>query len=95
MILEEYIKMLVQTEKVEVVKKKISKNLEIAGVLKALEPKPVLFESVKESEFRVTGNLFCTKNQIADYFGINPVEIIPMLTSVAWATLFSWATRGY
>ncbi|MGY5853279.1 MAG: UbiD family decarboxylase [Candidatus Thorarchaeota archaeon] len=80
MILEEYIKKIVSEGKVEVVKKEISKNLEVAGVLKALEPKTVLFENVKESEFRVAGNLFCTKTQVAEYFGITPVEIIPTLT---------------
>jgi 4-hydroxy-3-polyprenylbenzoate decarboxylase len=58
----------------------ISKHYEIAGVLKQLEPKPVLFERVKESRHRVVGNLFCTKASFADYFGIPVSEIIPTLT---------------
>jgi 2,5-furandicarboxylate decarboxylase 1 len=57
----------------------ISKTYEIAGALKQLEPKPVLFECVKESPFRVTGNLFCDKASFADYFGIRVNEIIPFL----------------
>ena len=40
----------------------------------------LLFENVKESEFRVIGNLFCNKAQFADYFGIGVAEIIPTLT---------------
>ena len=80
MILEEYIKELQQNGKITTITEKISKNLEIAGVLKKLEPQPVLFENVKESEFRVTGNLFCNKKQISDYFGITTEEIIPTLT---------------
>ncbi len=80
MILEEYIKELQQNGKITTITKRISKNLEIAGVLKSLEPQPVLFENVKDSEFRVTGNLFCNKKQIADYFGITTEEIIPTLT---------------
>jgi len=80
MILEEYIKNLQQNGKITTITEKISKNLEIAGVLKKLEPQPVLFENVKESEFRVTGNLFCNKKQISDYFGITTEEIIPTLT---------------
>lgn len=80
MILEEYIKNLQQNGKITTITERISKNLEIAGVLKSLEPQPVLFENVKESEFRVTGNLFCNKRQIADYFGITTEEIIPTLT---------------
>ena len=80
MILENYIKKLSNENKIERFDKKISKNLEIAGVLKALEPTPAIFEKVKESEFRVAGNLFCTKEQIADYFGIKTEKIIPTLT---------------
>ena len=79
MILEDYIKRLRVDGKITTVSKSISKNLEIAGVLKTLEPEPVLFENVKESEFRVAGNLFCNKMQIADYFGITTEQIIPTL----------------
>lgn len=57
----------------------ISKTYEIAGVLKQLEPKPVLFDCVKEAPFRVMGNLFCDKASFADYFGIKVNEIIPFL----------------
>lgn len=81
MILEEHIQTLAQTGKLTTVSKPISKKFDVAGVLKALEPTPVLFNNVEKSEFRVTGNLFCTKNQIADYFGIVTHEIIPTLTN--------------
>ena len=81
MTLEEYIKTLQQNGKITTVSKSISRNLEIAGVLKKLEPEPVLFENVKESEFRVAGNLFCNKMQVADYFGITTEEIIPTLSN--------------
>ncbi|MFW9979476.1 MAG: UbiD family decarboxylase [Candidatus Thorarchaeota archaeon] len=79
MILENYLKVLAERGALTTIKKQISKNYEIAGVLKSLEPTPVLFEDVKESEFRVAGNLFCTKGQIADYFGIRTEDIIPTL----------------
>lgn len=59
----------------------ISKTYEIAGVLKQLEPRPVLFECVKESAFRVMGNLFCSKAAFADYFGIQVNAIIPFLSN--------------
>jgi UbiD family decarboxylase len=59
----------------------ISKTYEIAGVLKQLEPKPVLFECVKEPPFRVIGNLFCDKASFADYFGIKVNDIIPFLAN--------------
>lgn len=57
----------------------ISKQYEIAGVLKQLEPAPVLFHQVQESPFRVAGNLFCSKASFADYFGITVQGIIPLL----------------
>ncbi|MFW9886499.1 MAG: UbiD family decarboxylase domain-containing protein, partial [Candidatus Thorarchaeota archaeon] len=81
MILEKHIENLAKAGKLTTIHKTISKNLEIAGVLKALEPEPVLFEKVKEVEFRVAGNLFCTKGQIADYFGIETRKLIPTLAS--------------
>ncbi len=58
----------------------ISKTYEIAAVLKELEPHPVIFENVIESDYRVMGNIFCTKADFAGYFGISVAEIIPMLT---------------
>ncbi len=57
----------------------ISKTYEVAGVLKKLEPSPVLFENVKESSFGVMGNLFCSKAAFADFFNIPVAQIIPTL----------------
>ncbi|MBN2549083.1 MAG: UbiD family decarboxylase [Anaerolineales bacterium] len=58
----------------------ISKTYEIAGVLKKLEPQPVLFDNVAESGFRLAGNLFCSKADFAAYFGAPVAGIIPLLT---------------
>jgi UbiD family decarboxylase len=58
----------------------ISREYEIAGVLKQLEPKPVLFKQVRESGFRVAGNLFCSKASFADYFGVSVRDLIPLLS---------------
>ncbi len=58
----------------------ISKEYEIAGVLKKQEPAPVLFENVCESGFRVIGNLFCGKGPFADYLGLQPSAIIATLS---------------
>jgi UbiD family decarboxylase len=80
MILEDYINKLRAEDKLTSVNKPISKELEVAGVLKTLEPRPILFENLIDSDFRVTGNLFCTKSQVADYFGITPQNLIPTLT---------------
>jgi len=58
----------------------ISQTYQIAGALKQLEPRVVLFENVVESTFRVVGNLFCSKADFAAYFGVTPADIIPLLT---------------
>ncbi len=57
----------------------IAKEFEIAGVLKKLEPKAAIFEQVREVEFPVVGNLFCSKAEFAAYFGIPVRSIIPAL----------------
>ena len=61
------------------ISKPVSKTYEIAGLLKQAEPRPLLFTNVRESEFDVIGNLFCSKQFFADYFKIKSEEIIPML----------------
>lgn len=62
------------------IEKPVSKRLEAAGILKALEPQPVHFGAVKESSFPVFGNLCCTKQSFADYLGIPVESLIPTLT---------------
>ncbi|MBI9046230.1 MAG: UbiD family decarboxylase [Anaerolineaceae bacterium] len=61
------------------VTKPISKKLEIAGYLKQVEPQPVLFGNVAESKFSVMGNIFCSKDDFAAYFGSQKENIIPMM----------------
>lgn len=58
----------------------ISTQYEIAGLLKQLEPAPLLCTRVSNSPFRVAGNLFCTKADFAAYFGVTPRELIPLLS---------------
>ena len=61
------------------IQKPISKRLALAGLLKALEPNPVLCRQVADSSFQVMGNLMCTKENFADYLGIPVQSIIPTL----------------
>ena len=75
-----YLKRLDEQGQLVRVSRPVPKEYELAGVLKRLEPRPVLFEQVRESKFQVLGNLFCSKAAFADYFGLTPHEIIPMLT---------------
>ncbi len=79
MTLRAYIDRLDQQGRLTRVTAPISKTYEIAGVLKKLEPAPVLFERVRESDFRVAGNLFCSKAALAEYFGVAVTDLIPLL----------------
>ena len=79
MTLRDYLHRLAERKALLRVQAPISKNYEISGLLKKLEPAPVLCENVRESPFRVAGNLFCSKAAFADYFGVSTAEIIPML----------------
>jgi len=57
----------------------VSKIYEMAGILKELEPQPVMFTHIKESPFMVMGNLFCSKAGFANYLNIQVKDIIPNL----------------
>lgn len=79
MTLREYIQQLQNQDKIAVLDKPVSKNLLVSSILKKLEPNPVLFQHIGESPFLVAGNLFCSKAAFAEYFGVQPSEIIPLL----------------
>jgi 2,5-furandicarboxylate decarboxylase 1 len=81
MSLREYIQALEHTGKISKINEPISRHLEISGLLKQVEPMPVLFTNVIDSSFRVAGNLFCTKASFTDYFGVPITGIIPTLLS--------------
>ena len=75
----EHINKLSDEGKLVKVEKRISKRLEISGLLKAMEPTPIIFENVKESNFKVVGNLFCSKDSIGNYLGIPASDLIPIM----------------
>ncbi len=79
MSLRDYLHRLEVEKRLVKVDRPVSKTYEMAGVLKKAEPRPVLFQHVQESAFRVAGNLFCTKADFAAYFGIPIAQIIPTL----------------
>ena len=74
-----YIQLLEERGRLVKISAPISKVYELAGVLKGLEPEPVLFERLHGSDFQVVGNLFPDKESFADYFGLVPSVIIPFL----------------
>jgi 2,5-furandicarboxylate decarboxylase 1 len=79
MTLRAYLQQLSDAGKLLTLKSTISRTYEMAGILKAREPQPVLFENVQENPFRVMGNLLCSKAAFADYLHIPVSQIIPTL----------------
>ena len=75
----DFIKALRVAGRLTTVRKPVSKVLEAAAILNDLDDRPVLFETVRESPFRVVGNLFGTKQRFADYFRIEPHDLIPRM----------------
>lgn len=59
-----------------VIKKTVSRDFEVANVLNAFEPDPVLFNSVNNFDFRIVGNLFTNKQALAEYFECESSDII-------------------
>lgn len=80
MSLRNYFRQLDEEDRWLRVKQPVSKTYEIAAILKQFEPRPVLFENVEESSFRVAGNLFCSKDAFARYFGLPVSNIISTLS---------------
>ncbi len=70
-----------ESGKLAVIREPVSKTYEMAGILKKLEPRPVLFERVKESPFRAAGNIFCGKGPFAEYFRIPASRIISTMSA--------------
>jgi 2,5-furandicarboxylate decarboxylase 1 len=79
MSLRSYLKRLEDQNQIIRINRPVSKTYQAAGVLKKLEPSPVMFENLPEVGFRVAGNLFSSKAAFASYLGIRPAEIIPVL----------------
>ncbi|HSF81328.1 MAG TPA: UbiD family decarboxylase [Anaerolineales bacterium] len=79
--LRDYLERLERNAELVRIEAPVSRVYEAAGVLKRLEPEPVLFRHIKESNFPLVGNLFCSKGAIAGYLGLPVNQIIPALAS--------------
>lgn len=80
MSLRSYLEQLTNSGEMLSIDTPVSTTYEMAGILKKLEPRPVLFEKVKQSTFRVMGNLFSSKAAFAGYFSLQVKDIIPALS---------------
>lgn len=61
------------------IRRKVSTDCELAGILDALEERPVLFEKVKESAIPVVGGLVSSKELVAKALEVKKGELLPKL----------------
>ena len=63
------------------IKKEVSTEYEMAGIIDALGEKPVFFEKVKESNIPVVGGLVSSKELIARALNIEKEQLLPKLSN--------------
>jgi len=61
------------------IKKQVSTEYEIAGIISTMNEKPVFFEKVKESNMPVVGGLVSSMDLIAQSLGVEKTKVIPRL----------------
>jgi len=74
--LRDFIKRLKLSDELVVIRKPVSREFIAAGILKELDGKPVLFEKIKESNFKVVGNVFSTRELIGKSLGIPKEKLL-------------------
>ncbi len=80
MTLRSYLKHLSGSNQLLEIDTPVSPMFEMAGILKCLEPRPVLFTNVQGSPFHVAGNLLCSKAAFAEYLKLSVADLILSLT---------------
>ncbi len=69
----------VENEVDKKIKKEVSKNLEISGIVHSTGDEMILFENIKESENKVVVNVFASKEKVAKYLGCEVKELVPKM----------------
>ncbi|MFH2106923.1 MAG: UbiD family decarboxylase [Candidatus Micrarchaeota archaeon] len=75
----EFVEKIKKNGKLVELKKPISKYLDLAGILSQLDGKPVIGEAKEGGRF--AGNVFSTKELVAECLGVSVSELIPKLTN--------------
>ena len=80
--LRNFIEKLDKNGELKRIRKPISTEYELAGIINALCEKPVYFENVKESSYPVVAGLVSSKALIARALGIQRDQLLPKLSTV-------------
>ena len=77
------------------IKKSVSTEFEMAGIINANNEKPVYFENVKESSYPVVAGLVSSKDLIARSLGISKIQLLPkMLAAIENPTPLQIVEKG-
>lgn len=75
----DFIEKLKQEKRIKITKKPVSKKLDLAGLMHALDGEVVYVPEVEDSDFAAVGNVFSTRELICDYLGIKKQELVQKL----------------
>ncbi|VVC03272.1 3-octaprenyl-4-hydroxybenzoate carboxy-lyase [Candidatus Bilamarchaeum dharawalense] len=75
----DFIEKLRRQGRVKEIKKQVSKNLDLAGIMYALDGNVVYAPQVENSDFKAVGNVFSTRDLVCEYLGVGKEELIPKL----------------
>jgi 2,5-furandicarboxylate decarboxylase 1 len=78
----DFIELLEKEGKLTRIKKEVSTDLELAGIIEALGEKACFFEKVKESSMPVVGGLVSSKELVAKALNMSVQQILPKLSGV-------------
>jgi len=67
--------------RLHVARKPVSKHLDLAGLMHALDGSPTYVPEVEEAAFPAVGNVFSTRELVCDYLGITKDELVPKLVN--------------
>jgi 2,5-furandicarboxylate decarboxylase 1 len=75
-----FIKQLEREKRLTRIRKEVSTDQEMAGIIEAIGEQPVYFENVKESNIPVVGGLVSSKELVAKALGVNMKQLLHKLS---------------
>ena len=62
-----------------VIDKSVSKNLEASGIIYSADDKSIMFNKIKESNYKVAANVFASKDKLAKYLNCEVKDLVPKM----------------
>ncbi len=75
----EFVLALIESGRAKTAGKEVSKKLDLAGLMHAMDGTPVFVKQVRDSAYPAVGNVFSRRELVCEYLGIGKGELIPRL----------------